>query len=194
LVFGFFAAGFLDLDACDDEGFFFLGARRGSSAAVSSASSSLASLISSTSSGDSFSASSSSCSAFRLRFAAAGASGVNLAGAFETRPERRVVEVGAGELVALLSEVSMSGCRLDNITFVARGYAGRGRGRRVGRCWQLQLTRREWASKSPDYFGGLPPTLVQRTMTHSKYSGIVTIVRTSAVTGVFQTQQHLRKR
>ena len=50
-------------------------------------------------------------------------------GTFVTRPERREVEFGAGELVAVLSEVSMRGVREDGITFgVAdgRGFVGLG--------------------------------------------------------------------
>ncbi len=122
LIFGFFAAGFLDRASWVDEGvvfFFFFGARLGSSSTgESSGSSSLpASSSAASSSGDSFSTSSSSTSASRFRLVAAGASGLNFSGAFVTRPERRAVEVGAGELVAVLSEVSMSGCRVDGITF-----------------------------------------------------------------------------
>ena len=52
-----------------------------------------------------------------MRLLADGASGVNFWGAFVTRPERRAVDVGAGELTAILSEVSMSGCRAGGITF-----------------------------------------------------------------------------
>jgi hypothetical protein len=37
-----------------------------------------------------------------------------------TRPERRVVEAGAGELAAVLVDVSMSGGRSDDITLIAR--------------------------------------------------------------------------
>lgn len=119
LILGFLAAGFLALADCDGAGFFFfLDARFGSSAAESSGSSSaVTSSSSSASSGDSFSPSSSSWSAARLRLAAGGASGANFSGTFVTRPERRAVELGAGELVAVLSEVSMRGCRVDGITF-----------------------------------------------------------------------------
>lgn len=110
LIFGFFAAGFLARDDCD--AVFFLGLARSSSAGESSASSSLES--SSSSSGSWFSTSSSSSCAPLLRFGAIVVSGWNFSGARVWRPERRRA-AGAGDGVAVFSEVSMRGRRTGGI-------------------------------------------------------------------------------